>query len=399
MKFRPFLSIAVAAALLPVPGRSAPVSLLEPAGDRWMYWAGDFDGLRPSASVYGAYGPYDFISQGYDFDDRHAQFFLDFDTTDIAPAGQGPENYQISSLQVRLLVNEDEQFIYDPTHDPLGTYTGAEQDTSPGRPIELFGVGYRGGFTRETFRENSPYVSGNVTQENGVWIVKSRRNAYAMDFINGQPRDVSNNVEEDFEVRPWAIGQIPGVADLDGELDTSVVVQPGQSVPFEAIMTFTIDLSDPLIRAYVQEGLHAGRLHFMVTSLKEYVYTGDQGASGGFPSFYTKENSEHRPLFGVNLAPRLTADVAVSSGPAAVHRPVPSIDRAPGSGFRISFATETGHSYQVQYRSSLNETAATNLGPAIAGDGTVRFVDDPTQPGAAVPRRFYHISVTKIPDL
>jgi len=30
-------------------------------------------------------------------------------------------------------------------------------------------------------------------------------------------------------------------------------------------MTFNIDLTNPLIRTYVQEGLNAGRLHFMVT--------------------------------------------------------------------------------------------------------------------------------------
>lgn len=390
MNMRGVLS-SIVVFLIAASGQAATVTLLEPKGDRWMYWFGDFDGARPSASVYGAYGSFDYVAKGYDFDDRHAQMFLDFDTTPIAPAGRGATNYQIASVQIRLVVNDGDQFFYDPNHDPLSTYVSA-QPSDPGRPIELFGVGYRSGFSRETFRENSPYSTGSFVTNNNVTIVKSRRNAYAMDFVEGVPRDISNNIEQRFEVNPWAVGQIPGVADLNGEL-TPQPLSAGSLVPYEAVMTFTIDLTNPLIRAYVQEGLNAGRLHFMVTSLTEHIYTGDQGAAGGFPSFYTKENFNHSPQNGVNLAPRLTAQVTVGS--AAVHRPVPIIDRAPGSGFRISFATQTGHSYQVRYSSTPDMAAPLNLGLPVIGDGSLRFVDDSSVASSELPKRFYHIFVTK----
>jgi hypothetical protein len=374
---------------------SAPasaVTLLEPTGDRWMYWFGDFDGRRTSASVYGAYGAYDYIGEGYDFDDRHAQMLLDFDTTAIAPPGQGAGSYQISAIEVRLLVNEPDQFYYDPSPDELATYTGAQPDLDAGRPIELFGVGYRSGYSRETFRENSAYASGDFEEINGVLIVKGRRNAYAMDFVGGIARDVSNNVEEDFEVNPWAVGQIPGVADEAGEL-VPQPLQAGSLVPYEAVMTFTIDLSNPQVLAYVQEGLDAGRLQFMVTSLAEYVYTGDQGSGGGFPSFYTKENFNHWPAGGVYLAPRLTAEVTIAESP--VHRPMPFISRAPVNGFRIAFETQAGHTYQVQHSEDPGLSVVANLGSPVPGDGSVRFVDDPAGAGLSLPRRFYHILVTK----
>ena len=379
--------------LIAASGHAAAVTLLEPKGDRWMYWFGDFDGARSSASVYGAYGSFDYIAQGYDFDDRHAQMFLDFDTTSIAPAGRGASNYQVTSIEIRLVVNEENQFRYDPTHDALATYTGTQQDADLGRPMELFGVGYRSSFTRETFRENSSYADGAFAVQNGVRIVKARRNAYAMDFVGGVPRDISNNVEERLEASPWAVGRIPGVADINGEL-TPQPLSAGSLVPYEAVMTFTIDLTNPLIRAYVQEGLNAGRLHFMVTSLSEYVYADDQGAAGGFPSFYTKENFNHWPADSVNLAPRMTAQVTVGSAP--VHRPIPIIDRAPASGFRISFATQTGHSYQVRYSNSPDMASPINLGLPVIGDGSLRFVDDSAAASSELPRRFYHILVTKI---
>ena len=388
MNTRSILS-SVIVFLIAISGHAATVTLLEPKGDRWMYWFGDFDGARSSASVYGAYGSYDYVAEGYDFDDRHAQMFLDFDTTSIAPAGQGAPNYQIASIQIRLVVNEGGQFLYDPSYDPLSTYVSA-QASDPGRPIELFGVGYRSGFSREAFRENSPYANGDFDVQNRVTIVKSRRNAYAMDFVDGVPRDISNNVEERFEVSPWAEGQIPGIADEGGELSPQPL-SPGSPVPYEAVMTFTIVLTNPLIRAYVQEGLNAGRLHFMVTSLSEYVYAGDQGGAGGFPSFYTKDNFNHWPEGGINLAPRLTAQVTVGGAP--VHRPIPIIDRAPVSGFQISFPTQTGHTYQVRYSSTPDMATVTNLGLPVTGDGLLRSVDDPAVASPELPKRFYHVLV------
>jgi hypothetical protein len=373
---------------------SAQSSLVrEPAGDRWMYWYGDLDGARGSASVYGAYGSYDYVAQGYDFDDRHAQVFLDFDTTSIAPPGHGAANYQVGPLSVRLVVNENNAFLYDPTPDSLASFTGGEPDSDLGRPLELFGVGYQGGSTASTFFENSPYITGTYQQTNGVNVIKGRRNAFALDFVGGLPRDISNNVEEGFAVQPWAVGEIPGYADYFGEL-VSQPLSPGAAVPYDSVVTFQVNLSRPEVRAYVQQALNVGRLRFMVSSLKEYSYSAGGGApsGGGFPSFYTKENFNHQPTNGVYLAARLEADVTIQAPP--VPRPLPEIARLPSSGFRISFPTETGYRYQARYRQTLSATNFTDLGPAVTGDGTRKSVDDAVPPGT--PCRFYHLEVSAL---
>jgi hypothetical protein len=359
-----------------------------------MYWYGDLDGARGTASVYGAYGSYDWVAQGYDFDDRHAQMFLDFDTTSIAPAGQGAANYQIGPVSVRLVVREDNEFFYDPTPDSLASFTGGEPDGDLGRPLELYGVGYRGGFSAANFFENSPYVTGTYEETpNRVLIIKGRRNAFAFDYVGGLARDVSNNVEEAFSVQPWAVGQIPGYADYYGELVTQPLT-PGEAVPRDSVVTFQVDLSRPEVRAYVQQGLNVGRLRFMVTSLKEYSYSGEGGApsGGGFPSFYTKENFGHAPELGIYLAPRLQAEVTIQA--AAAPRPLTGIERLSPSGFRISFPTEPGYRYQARYRQTLFGTNFTDLGAAVTGDGTLKSVDDIVPPGTSC--RFYHLEVSAL---
>lgn len=391
-----------------------------------MYWYGDLTGNRAAASVYGAYGTNDYAE--YNFDDRYAQMMLDFDTTSLAPAGQGPTNYTVNLLKIRLVVNYGDVFRYDPSFDSLATYRGTQVDTDLGRPIELYGVGYRGGFSRETFRENSPYQSTNSTGNRGV------RNAYAMDFINGTPTDVSNNVEENFEVRPWAVGQITGQLEIDGTF-SPLSLFSGDSVPVDAVMIFTIDLSDPSIRAYVQQGLHAGRLHFMISSLYEA-----QQEVVRVPSFHTKEALFHRHEDYPNLylAPQLEANVTIGSASdpdsdqdglpdswelqyfgnlerdgtqdangngitdveeylwgtdptqAGGKKPVPSIT-AQGAGFSVTFSTAVGRTYQVQFKDHLATGAWQPLGAPVSGTGGTQTVSD-SEP-SSVGRRFYRLEV------
>jgi hypothetical protein len=277
---------------------AAAFQISEPTADRWMYpFINTTPGLRTGAPVFGAVGD-------ARFDDRDGQFLVRFDTTGIVAAGLGTANYTVSALRLTLTVAESNSFRYDPTADALATYDGTGVDADDGRPVELFGVGYRGGFTRATFRpepsispavESTPFTLGSPLTEG------SRIAFAAGDVGGGISGDVSNNVRDAFEPTAFSIGQIAGLV-------------AGSLVPLEREMTFDLNLVDPFVLAYVREGLDAGVIEFMVTSLNQAV----QEVGGSNPSFYTKENANHDPAFGDFLAGRLSGDLAAVPEPSAV---------------------------------------------------------------------------------
>lgn len=277
---------ALLAGLLALPAAQAQPFDHRPAAptlDRWMYFIGDFDGQRPAASTFGAFDPR--------FDVRDAQFLLGWDTAGAIRTNAGPSRYLLRRARITLTVTQGGRFEYDPTHDAYTTYATNQPhytpDLDPGRPVELYGAGFRNGFTAATFLENSPYGPVNpITSSN---ISLGTRNAFAVMFdTNGLPVDVGNNVgqrnpewtQPDFETAPWAVGQTPDAA-------------PGELVPEGARFTFDVDLGDPLIAGYLQRALHEGRLRLVVSSLHPSAQVGGPiggGGQGAFPLWATREN-------------------------------------------------------------------------------------------------------------
>ncbi|MGV3533025.1 MAG: PEP-CTERM sorting domain-containing protein [Chthoniobacteraceae bacterium] len=252
-----------------------------PEMDKWMYpfaSGGNGGGTRSPASTFAAVGE-------TNFDDRDAQFFTGFRTGGTVPAGQGAENYRILSATFTLTIARQELqgepgpgFIYDSTYDSIITYgVGGVplNDLDPGRPLELYGAGYRNGFSSDTILENTPFASGPVQSP-----AKSIRNIYATDFqlgssINGSPRDVSNNIAEGFEAVPFAIGQI-----TDDDLDS-------EGMPFDdALVTFTLNLGNPDVVRYLQSSLDEGFVAFMATSL----HVASQAGPSVYPTYYSDDD-------------------------------------------------------------------------------------------------------------
>jgi len=265
----------------------------QPSADRWMYPFNATPGTRPAASVFGAVG-------AAGFDDRDGQFLVRFDTTSTVAAGLGADHYDIAALTLTLTVNVDDSFLYDPSYDSYRTYLNSASpdylaDADAGRPIELFAVGYRNGYSESTFAETSPFSSGNPMTEGA-------RNAYAAQFgAGGALVDVSNNVAGLFEAAPLAVGRIDGLS-------------AGSLVPEDSLVKFDIDLTDPSALAWLRTSLNAGYIEFMVTSL----YPTSQEASSGYPSFYTKENILHSPDDGDFLAGQLSGSIAVVPEPGTI---------------------------------------------------------------------------------
>ncbi|MBM4112173.1 MAG: hypothetical protein FJ253_02190 [Phycisphaerae bacterium] len=267
----PFVSTALlVAAISPTThaGETRSGLIPAPALDRWMYPFNSTPGTKPTISTFGS------TPGAPEFDSRDGQMLVSFDVDEQIPSGLGASRYQIQSLRVTVQFANDQVVAYDPTIDPWQCFIDPADpewiaDSDAGQPIELFGVGYRNGFSAVTFAENSPFtVPPNSPLAPGV------RNAFAMSFdAGGAPIDISNHPRERFDPQAWAVGEIDGL-------------EPGSLIPIDSLMHFDIDVSDPAIQAHLRLGVDAGRLDFAISSLTFVVQQG-----GNFPTFYSKENA------------------------------------------------------------------------------------------------------------
>jgi len=253
----------------------------QPELDRWMYPFNSTPGTRSTFSVFGS--DREVPTQ---FDARDGQVLMAFDTDLVIPAGGGLNGYVISSAEVTLEVSNDLVFRLDPTTDPWTDFLPSSDprvtvDADPGQPIELFGVGFRGGWNAATFQETTAFLNPGLS-----FLSPGVRNAFAAQVDSlGVPRDVSNNPREGFQAKAFATGSVTGLA-------------AGALVPAGSILRFRIDVTDPGIHRYLAAGLDAGRLFLCASAL-----TLVQQQGGAFPSFYARENA--LVAFGLAQAPRL----------------------------------------------------------------------------------------------
>jgi hypothetical protein len=271
---------------LKVSAQPFELTIASPSLDRWMYPHNATPGSRPTAPVFGTLGD----DSGVDA--RHGQFLIGFDLSSLVPTNLGPSRYLIQRCRLSATVARDHSFVLDPTTDGLSTYLSTNSpdlvpDSDPGRPIELFGVGFRNGFTAESFLEDSPFGSAATGE----------RNAFAAGFdTSGGLIDVGNSAGKTneaflpFQAFAFAVG-------------SSASVAVGDLVPAGSVIDFELNLADPLVVQYLQEACHTGRLRLMLTSLQ----TSGFGGQPAWAEFYTKESALGNPpsliLSGVALRP------------------------------------------------------------------------------------------------
>lgn len=298
---RMLLMSAIVAAATPAAAQVLHDVIVDPVGfDRWMYPFNGTPATRNLASTFGA------AESAPDFDNKDGQMIIAANTVAAGiPAGQGTANYLPVSLKVTATHFQGD-FDYDPTYDAWQTYLPATDplhvaDSDAGRPIELYGVHTRNGYTLPLvvaasgpagppgFEEGETYCAGCG------FMGQARRNVFPWDPGAADPEgDVSNNVVRvspltggGFDTFPWAIGKatsglLAGNAVPEGTLNVS----PGETFEFD------VDLSDPDILAYVRQGLNAGVLSFAVVSMHDV----EQMVGGTNPSFYNKESSDTASL-------------------------------------------------------------------------------------------------------
>jgi len=263
------------------------VNVPVPAGDRWMYPSNSTPGLRTTASTF-SFLPFTGV------DDRFAQFIIKFDTVAAGiPAGLGVDHYEIHQLVLTAVYSSADSLPYDATEDPRASLGGSSSipDSDPGRPLELHGTGFRGGFNAATFQENSPF---------------GMRNAYANGFDSGGvARDVSNSVSLGFDSHPWAIGAVEILANPEAVPKEYVPLAVGAIIPVYARVSFQINLALPGVADYVRQGLNQGFLWFTLSSF--HPVDGQDGV--GFPAYFTRDHPE-QTLFQ-DVAPSLDAEYSL----------------------------------------------------------------------------------------
>ncbi|MGB0715486.1 MAG: hypothetical protein ACPGXK_06390 [Phycisphaerae bacterium] len=281
-----------------------------PSDDAWHYPFNFTPGFRPLGGVFSPGGV-------DDFNDRDGILILAWDTTELIAPGQALSAYDIQGLSVTV-TNFAASFLVpewtpDLTVDEWYTYyTGNQADTDPGRPIELFGVGFGPAYDVDTWTEGDNFV-GATQNENRP------RDPFPMTFdeVTGQELHLEDNLRgtqneslvpplcdspDDscpFTPIPWAIGHPQDYT-------------PGsQQVPFDIRFDIDLDAADELVRAYFQEGLQRGRV---IVSISSLLVTVQQGSSVGYPNVFMKEGVSFDPLgkaasLTVTLASEVTGDV------------------------------------------------------------------------------------------
>lgn len=290
---------------------SAPAETHEfpvPSDDRWHYPFNFTPGLRGLASCFSSVGNGAFPS----FNDRDGIFYVAWDTGGSIEAGTCPQQYAVESVVVTLThvpgatwipdLTTDEWFTFDVNNDggvnrdghPRGSpldRDGESNDVDPGRPLELFGLGFGPRTSYSTWRETDPYFGANENENRArdpfPFVFQS--NTRAMLHVEDSVRGAHNNhlplPVGSFTPRPWAMGVPRNYT-------------PGrQDVPFAVRFVVDLDGDDGAVRRYFQEQLRAGRVAVAVTSMQETVIFG--GGQGEYATFYTKE--------GVGLHPAARA--------------------------------------------------------------------------------------------
>lgn len=266
----------------------------EPTFDNWFHQSGN-DAGKTEPSTFTNYEPGAGFSQA-----RSGTMLLAYSTAPTIPL-VAPNRYQLNRITVTInFVADGREVIYDPTPDLLANIGNGTDD--PGKPMELFGVGFGNNYDRFSFAtggastgwgENSPLYSGgpllqrtfNVFPlgDDGAGqlgnVFNSPGGEGTFEFNEEEELELVEITKQPWDAAPWATGLVAGVA-------------PGDTVPARSDVTFNIDLNLPGVREYFQESLAIGQLGVFVASLHNAsgFHGGENVDIDIFPAFMSKEN-------------------------------------------------------------------------------------------------------------
>lgn len=250
-----------------------------PTYDRWFYTFAMTGASAPIAPTY--------ATDDLRFDERDSQAYFAFVLTNEIPAGLGVENYEILSCRfVATMQSSTEAIAYDSTPDAWTSYLAPTSqsytaDADAGRPVDLYGAGWRYDYTPWTFKDNGPYSTPPPDFQNPE--VKGKRTAYPLGLRNGELVDVSNNLDlqhdgaDGFDPIPFAVGK--------------AALNEGDQIPEDTAFTFDVNVADTNVQAYLAQALDDGILALILSSL----HYATEARDGGYPYWYQNERVDGMP--------------------------------------------------------------------------------------------------------
>jgi hypothetical protein len=323
-----------------------------PAWDRWSYLFNATPGSRPVASTFRSSSESGLV--------RHALYVLGFDTAEFAANASDDAEHEIVSAKLTVYTSSNFEVVYDPTSDSVFSFLPDDHpehvpDTDPGRPVEMFGTGFRNDTTSVTWTPTDPYrPSGGLPT---VYPVLWNQ--------DGDEMDVTAHVDfnDPVEAPPFAVGNLADVA-------------PGDPVPFHSPMVFDVQVSDPGVQRYLQAGLASGRLFFTISSL----HSGGLGVRS-FPEFHTSNSLIGDP-------PQLELTIRPRQKDQSIH--LTSV-RSEIEGIRVAFSPPDTDNYGVRWSTDLKTWYLIRDPDWIQNaDGILEWLDN-TLNSSSADGRFYQI--------
>jgi hypothetical protein len=293
----PLLLIGGCLAMTPAASLAATAAWTSPDLDTWLYPNSTTHGNRELASTFA--GGLSIDPETHEFaplsqfeSARIAAVATGFNTSAQIQTGLAPSRYQINSVTVTMSVfySTGERIRYDGTantrQELIDAILDDDNSNDLAQPMELYGIGFRGGYTGFGYGSPSPGLLTEAVKpynsSTGYLIYPVVGAEDASGYV-----DVSNNLTggfsatapgnetDPFDVTPWAVG--------------TTTLNQGDEVPDGALFTFSLNLDLAGVKQYVQSALSQGSLGFMVSTFHPATQFGT-GGFNGFPQWSMKES-------------------------------------------------------------------------------------------------------------
>lgn len=236
-----------------------------------------------------------------------------FNSSGKVTPGLSPSRYQINSVTLTASCQfagmQTAYYENQPVSQSQILAEFASSSVNWQKPVELYGAGFRAGYTG--FEFNSVTFGPPLFDEivhgysgaGGTYVVYP---VVASDTQPGAYVDVSNSVTGGFSATapgnttaaftptPWAIG--------------ATNLSRGDPLSTVSTFAFTVDLNATGVTSYLQQSLANGAVGLVVSSLHS---TTEIGGSGVYPRWYTKESAGSPDNIPAALMPQLVIDYQI----------------------------------------------------------------------------------------